>query len=416
VRYQYRYDKNGMRDTMIDNDGVHAYAYDAIYQIVQATHPGVQNPLEQFSYDSVGNRLTDLTRSNYQYNELNQLLEDDSCTYAYDLDGNMVQQVNKNTGDTTTFTYDIENKLVQVGKPGMLAQYSYDAFGRRIGKTVNGVVKHYRYDRENLIFEMNGQDSIAANYTFGPGIDNTLMMHRNDKNYFYAKDGLGSVTTISDSLGTVVQEYKYGVFGGIVEQSADPVESPFTYTSRELDKETGNYYFRARYYDPQIGRFLNEDPIGLALGELCQYKYSKNCPINFIDPSGELIQAIIVIGAVVVTIYVTVEIWQQIQKSLEKKREANSKTCNASPLDTSLTIEEWQDSIREWEKLYAKTGAEAFKIAQDVPGTGVTGPMPTSPYDALGEILKTFIKSFSHDTSSNTTSDTSTDTSGSVGK
>ena len=122
-RYQYRYDKNGMRDTMIDNDGVHSYAYDALYQIVEATHPTVQNPLEQFSYDSVGNRMTDLTHSAYQYNELNQLLEDDSCVYRYDLDGNMTAKIDKNAGDTTVYTYDIENRLVEVRKPGMVAKY-----------------------------------------------------------------------------------------------------------------------------------------------------------------------------------------------------------------------------------------------------------------------------------------------------
>jgi YD repeat-containing protein len=252
-RYQYRYDKNGMRDTMIDNDGVHAYAYDAIYQIVQATHPTVQNPLEQFTYDSMGNRLTDLTHSNYRYNEVNHLLEDDSATYAYDLDGNMTAKIEKITGDTTVYTYDIENKLVQVQKPGLVARYGYDAMGRRMGKTVNGVSTHYRYDREDLILQMNGSDSIVANYTFGPGIDNPLTMNRGGQNYYYVKDGLGSVTALTDNNGTVVHEYHYAVFGKLLAETGDSVESFFLYTGRELDREAGLYFYRARYFNAETG-------------------------------------------------------------------------------------------------------------------------------------------------------------------
>jgi YD repeat-containing protein len=92
------------------------------------------NALEQFTYDTAGNRLTDLTHTNYQYNELNQLIEDDSCMYNYDADGNMTTKISKNTGDTTTFVWDIENKLVEVRKPGMIAKYTYDALGRRMSK------------------------------------------------------------------------------------------------------------------------------------------------------------------------------------------------------------------------------------------------------------------------------------------
>ena len=284
--YGYTYDKNGMRTSMTDVDGTHNYSYDSLYQIVQATHPTAPNPLEQFSYDAVGNRMTDLTHSAYQYNEVNELLEDDSCLYQYDLDGNMVQQVNKNTGDTTTFTYDIENKLVRVQKPGMVAKYAYDALGQRMAKTVNGTAKHFRYDGDNLVLEMNGQDSIVADYTFGPGIDNPLTMNRNGQNYFYVKDGLGSGTALTDDAGDVKNEYKYSVFGKIIEENGDTIENPFTYASRELDKETEDYYYRARYFYPSRGRFLQEDPLGVFSGDDNLFRYVFNNSLNNIDPSG----------------------------------------------------------------------------------------------------------------------------------
>jgi RHS repeat-associated protein len=154
--------------------------------------------------------------------------------------------------------YDIENKLVQVKKPGMMAQYAYDALGRRMSKTVNGKSTHYRYDKDNLTLEMSGQDSVTADYTFGLGIDNPLTMRRSGQNYFYIKDGLRSVMALTDDAGNVRHEYKYAVYGKIVDESGDTVENPFTYTSRERDGETGNYYYRARYFNNVAGRFLNE--------------------------------------------------------------------------------------------------------------------------------------------------------------
>jgi RHS repeat-associated protein len=162
-----------------------------------------------------------------------------------------------------------------------------------MSKTVNpdgigtgGETKKFGYDGNDLILEMNGQDSIVANYTHGPGVDDPLMMNRAGKNYYYAKDGLGSVTALTDSTGSVVHEYKYSVFGKMVEETGDSVENPFTYTSREYDKETGNYFYRARYYNPQIGKFLSEDPIGFYGEDINLFRYARNNPVNWIDPLG----------------------------------------------------------------------------------------------------------------------------------
>jgi RHS repeat-associated protein len=285
-RYQYAYDKNGMRTSMQDNDGLHEYTYDSLYQIIQATHPTVQNPLERFEYDAAGNRLSDEVKSAYQYNELNQLTEDDSDLYNYDADGNMTEKISKETGDTTRFVWDVENRLVEVRKPGMTVKYAYDALRRRMSKTVNAITTQFRYDGDNLILEIDDKDSIEAAYTFGLGIDNPIAMHRNGGNYYYEKDGLGSVSALTDSIAVVVKEYKYTVFGQIIAESGEDIENPFTYTSRELDVETGNYYYRARYYNAEIGRFLGEDPIGIVSGEINLYRFVWNSPLAYIDPLG----------------------------------------------------------------------------------------------------------------------------------
>jgi RHS repeat-associated protein len=110
-------------------------------------------------------------------------------------------------------------------------------------------------------------------------------MVRNGQSYFYHLDGLGSVTAITDSSGTVVQRYEYDSFGNIVSMLDPNFKQPYTYTSREYDEETGLYYYRARYYDAKTGRFISEDPIGFA-GGINLYSYVGNNPVNFVDPIG----------------------------------------------------------------------------------------------------------------------------------
>jgi RHS repeat-associated protein len=253
------------------------------YQIIEATHPTVHRPTEEFEYDAVGNR----TGGSKTHNELNQLTEDDSCRYSYDLDGNMTLKVSKATSDSTKYTWNIENRLVKVEMPnGTVVEYVYGPLGRRLAKIVNGVRKEYRYDGENLIIEMDSQDSIISSYTFGPGIDQPLAMHRNNKDYYYLADGLGSVTAITNENGNVLQEYWYAVFGEVLAQSADSVVNPFTYTAREEERETGLMYYRNRFYDPGMGRFLSEDPISFMGMDVNLYRYVWNSSPNFVDPSG----------------------------------------------------------------------------------------------------------------------------------
>ena len=111
-------------------------------------------------------------------------------------------------------------------------------------------------------------------------------MIRGGNTYWYHKDALGSVTEITDATGAIVKTYEYKTFGTISGETGS-LENIYTYTGREYDPETGLYYYRARYYDSTLGRFLQKDPIGIT-GGVNEYVYAGNSPVNYVDPWGWL--------------------------------------------------------------------------------------------------------------------------------
>jgi len=249
-------------------------------QSAQATHPTI--PAESYGYDPVGNRLGTTVDAG------NRLLEDGSYIYSYDANGNLIQKTSKATMATTTYTYDSENRLTQVSGPGMLVSYRYDPFGRRIEKDVNGAITRYVYDNEDIRLEYDGANQLVASYTHGPGIDEPLVMERGSQSYFYHVDGLGSVTAITDSAGNVAQWYRYDSFGNIVDRMNPAFVQPYAFTGREYDPESGLLYERNRYASLELGRYISEDPIGLAGGDVNFYVRVGNNPVNWIDPLGLL--------------------------------------------------------------------------------------------------------------------------------
>ena len=242
----------GNRTSITDLLGVHNYGYDNIYQLLQATHPTI--PTEQFSYDPAGNRTTA-----------------DGVTI-----GNPVSK---------TYTYNWENRLTEIDYSGMVAQYKYDPFGRRIEKNVNGNMTTYFYDGPNILTEYDSNGNVKNAYLHSLAIDDPLALQQGGQIYFYHKDGLGSITEITDVSGNTIGTYGYNSFGEIVSQTGN-LNQPFTFAGREFDPESGLYYYRARYYDPRAGRFLTEDPIGFAGGDVNLYRYAGNNPVKSTDALG----------------------------------------------------------------------------------------------------------------------------------
>jgi RHS repeat-associated protein len=282
--FSYSHDKVGNRTSMTDLSGTHAYGYDNLYRLISAAHPQPANPAELYTFDPVGNRLSSAQHPNWSYDTNNRLLSFNGTSFTYDNNGNMISRTDQ-TG-TTTYQYDAENRLVGINKPdGAVIAYRYDPFGRRIEKNVNGTIIRYLYDAEDILYEMDESNNILARYTHGSGVDEPLIMRRDGASYYYHADGLGSITHITDAAGNIVQSYVYSAFGEIVTQDGS-LPNSYTYTGREHDPESGLYYYRARYYDAKVGRFLQTDPIGYAGGDVNMYAYVANNPVNWVDPTG----------------------------------------------------------------------------------------------------------------------------------
>ncbi len=166
--------------------------------------------------------------------------------------------------------------------------YVYDPSGRRIEKRYDGqAVMKYLYDGDSILVEYDATGALVHKYIYGPGVDQPIcMIDVSDANatYYYHFDGLGSVIALTDSAGAVANLYEYSIFGEV--SASDPNHpNRFLFTGREFDSETGLYYYRARYYNPYIGRFLQTDPIGYE-GALNLYQYCLNNPIIYLDPFG----------------------------------------------------------------------------------------------------------------------------------
>ena len=203
---------------------------------------------------------------------------------ALDANGN-TQSKTDSTG-TTQYFWDFENRLTSVTLPGSggSVSYRYDPFGRRIYKSSSAGTSIYSYDTDNLIEETNGAGAVVARYSQTENIDEPLATLRSGTTSYYEADGLGSVTSLSNAAGAIANNYTYDSFGNLVASSGSVVNN-FRYTAREFDIETNLYFYRARYYDPAVARFLSEDPLAFGAG-VNFYRYADNNPVFWRDASG----------------------------------------------------------------------------------------------------------------------------------
>ena len=278
----YAYDGNGNRIRKQALDGTTLYQYDALNQLQRVDYPAYS---EELFYDKAGNRsrrLLDGEEELYQYDPRNRLM---ALTRG---------------GVTTPFQYDRAGNLLRDDK----AKYTYDAFNRTVKvETFDGNVQVNRYDAEGLRHEME-ENGRLVRFIFHKGeavaeqeenssvirlIRGSELIARSSDSesartyYHYASDEMGSTTHVVDENGNVKNRYAYDAWGRITAKE-EAVPNRFTYYGQQIDPITQQYYLRARFYNPVIGRFTQEDTYrgdGLNL-----YAYCANNPVYYVDPSG----------------------------------------------------------------------------------------------------------------------------------
>jgi RHS repeat-associated protein len=285
----YTYDSAGNRTAKTNELSAVTsnYTYDPLYELTQVTQ--ATNTTESYSYDPVGNRLSSLGVSSYTNNSSNELTSTSAASYAYDANGNTTSKTV--SGNTTNYTWDYENRLTSVMLPGTggTVAFKYDGLGHRVQKAFTQgsttTTTNYLYDGANPIEDVDQNGNVLARYEQTTNIDEPLAELRSGTTSYYQADGLGSVTSLSSSAGALANTYTYDSFGNLT-ASTGSLTNRFEFTGREFDPETAIYFYRARYYDPSVGRFASEDPIGFYGGKNF-YRYAKNNPVNLRDPRGK---------------------------------------------------------------------------------------------------------------------------------
>ncbi|MDB5801817.1 MAG: repeat-associated core domain protein [Rhodocyclales bacterium] len=310
----YTYDAFGARKTLSQRlNGVQTdarYTYDDMGRLTAAYLKPVGGPESRYrayTYDVFGNfdRQTyqDDAYDKYVFdNTAHQLKQIDryngstlqsSIGFTYDDNGNLT---NKTTpGASLTLGWDELNRLANVvssGAGAVTQSYQYDAQGRRIRKSSGAIVTDYLYNGDDIHAEYSSWAQPGAIYVHGEGFDNQVARLPlvggvlQPTRYFHT-DALGSVVAATDvstsGSDAVANTAAYDPFGAAQSGS---LPNGYSFTGRERD-ETGLMYYRARYYDSNIGRFVARDPIGLE-GGINPYAYVGNAPLDARDPTGNI--------------------------------------------------------------------------------------------------------------------------------
>ena len=197
----------------------------------------------------------------------------ETTEYSYDNNGNL--HSNQRLKGITTLEYDYENRLTKLTKPdNTWTKFTYDPFGRRYSKeTSTGEKEIYIYDGLHIVEVYDGNTmALKSNFMHSDIIDEVLFGNIQGQEVYYHQDGLNSVKSLTDNTGGIIANYDYDAWGNLA-TPLPSINNPFTYTGREYDRGTGLYYYRARYYDAKVGRFISPDPIGFAGGDVNLYSY-----------------------------------------------------------------------------------------------------------------------------------------------
>ncbi|MFJ2487924.1 RHS repeat-associated core domain-containing protein, partial [Pseudomonas sp. NPDC087639] len=290
-RRDYAYSANGNLEHIADTrHGQRTYGYDALDRLIRVRHSRDELP-ESFAHDPAGNLLMQ-DRSGPTQIKGNRLLMQGDRHYDYDAFGNLIRE-RRGTAQklVTEYRYDCQHRLIGLTRPdGKTASYRYDAFNRRISKTVDGATTEFFWQGDHLVAESS--QTHHRSYVYEPGTFRPLALldGKGPKRacpFYYQLDHLGTPQELTDYSGEIVWSAQYDAYGKVAAltlAAEEYLDQPLRFQGQYFDAESGLHYNRHRYYDPRLGRYLTPDPIKLA-GGLNQYQYVPN-PTGWVDPLG----------------------------------------------------------------------------------------------------------------------------------
>ena len=279
VDNHYSYDHNGNRTERQQPGGTTRYTYDSVNQLTQIEYPTYT---EQLYYDKAGNRsrrITDGTQEEYRYDPANHLTEytrgGEAKTFTYDKAGNLTAD------DRARYTYDLFNRTEKVETfDGHIQINHYDAEGLRSGIEEDGRLVQFIFRSQEVVTQLEEEKGMTR---YIRGYDLIASDADCARTYYhYASDELGSITHVVAGED-ILNRYEYDAWGNLT-LCEETVENRFKFNGQQYDPISQQYYLRARYYNPVIGRFTQEDTYrgdGLNL-----YAYCRNNPVYYADPSG----------------------------------------------------------------------------------------------------------------------------------
>lgn len=328
--YAYKYDKRGNQIEKVEGNETTSYYYDSLSRLKTVIEP--DNSILDYQFDDLNNikaaaelmKLSDgrtlIKETHYLYDRNSRLLlaetkvgkQEEQLRFTYDQEGNQItkQETFKYSGSliadkSYTYQYNGFNQLERVIDANQIIEYSYNGQGLRTKKDFIDHAIQYYYDRQNIILETDQDNRITARNIRG----NKLIYREADFTHYYLHNAHGDVTALTDNFGNIIKDYDYNPYGveekdpvnnfgkyatiSLWQQEIETIDNPFRYCGEYYDQETGSIYLRARYYDPVLGRFTQEDSYKGNIADplsLNVYSYCANNPIKYIDFSGHEIE------------------------------------------------------------------------------------------------------------------------------
>ncbi len=404
---------NRRTDLQRGNGVVTSQSFDALSRVLAINHSNAAGVIDQqtYTYDDVGNRksLANTIGTPYvtppataNYDQANRLIQRGDFTYSYDENGNRLTK----TGllGTTNYSWDSRNRLIGIIEPdGKTTDFIYDVFNNLISQQVTGSANNldtaYLVDISNNVIQQNSSNGEVLSILTGIGIDDHLAVTHSDGTLGYIlRDALNSTVATTDSSGAVGQPISYEPYGQL---SSVTTTFPIQYTGR-LPVSDGLYYYRARFYDPEAGRFLNEDPIGLA-GGVNSYGYVFQNPILFTDPTGKnpllFFAAIATAGTITLAKKCSSGIDNVSEgfKAASERRSALQERADcttSNSLCSEATVQTLTDTINSADQRFRSNTVQAIEnLGTSVPGTTITGPIPTRIVDVVNSTIVNTITS-----------------------